>query len=148
MATWHTLNQPQCPPYGRNSLLSSFPDKFTPLFGCTSFGYMYHVPSGLCITANAASSTYPLYEGGAITLQPCDACSSTGPPVNQTFCTDMYTQGKYSPYQCMFFGDTTLSDSCYGANYEAGPGSSVFTLQISGECIFLLFWPSQDGHSD
>jgi len=107
-----------------------------PTIGCSTFGYIYHVNTGLCLTANQTSDVYPEYEGGAIELAPCNTCVDI-PPTNQTFCTDEYMVGVYVPYQCtLFYGDTTSSNSFYGPTYGAGPSE---VLIDKGDCIFLLF---------
>lgn len=83
--------------------------------GCATFGYVYSVTSGLCLTANATAGAYPEHQGASVSLQPCEIYNCTEPPVEQLFCSDEYTIGVYDPYQCMlFFGDTTFPNSFYG----------------------------------
>jgi hypothetical protein len=90
-----------------------------PSIGCSTFGYIIDVDSGLCLTANKTQGAYPDFEGTELMLEPCYSCSTTGgPPQEQLFCSDFYTQGVYDPYQCMlFFGDATFPDSFYGPTY-------------------------------
>ncbi|KAH8763976.1 hypothetical protein F5882DRAFT_383452 [Hyaloscypha sp. PMI_1271] len=113
-----------------------------PTIGCTSFGYLYQIDSGLCVTANKTGNTYPDFQGSNLALEPCYSCSTTlGPPQEQLFCTDAYTVGVFDPYQCiLFFGDTTAPDSFYAPTYGTGPNLVKSTVVIGGgECIFLLF---------
>lgn len=113
-----------------------------PSIGCATFGYIYHIDSGLCVTANKTGNAYPDFEGADMALEPCYSCSTTlGPPEEQLFCTDEYTLGLYDPYQCvLFFGDTTFPNSFYGPTYGPGLGPTVSTVLIDGgECIFLKF---------
>jgi hypothetical protein len=113
-----------------------------PTIGCASFGYLYQVDSGLCVTANKTGNAYPDFQGADMALEPCYSCSTTGgPPQEQLFCTDAYTVGVFDPYQCvLFFGDATFPDSFYGPTYGPGPAPAESTVLLDGqECIFLLF---------
>ncbi|KAE9362984.1 carbohydrate-binding module family 18 protein [Stipitochalara longipes BDJ] len=113
-----------------------------PTIGCATFGYIYHIPSGLCVTANKTQGAYPDFQGSDMKLEPCYSCSVTeGPPQEQLFCTDAYTLDIYLPYQCMlFFEDTTFPNSFYGPTYGPGPVPTASTVLLDGgECIFLLF---------
>jgi len=109
---------------------------YPPTVGCTAFGYLYNVASGLCVTASKTEDAYPQYQGGTLTLEPCQNRNCTEPAVNQTFCTDEYTFPIYLPTQCVvFYGDATSPNSFYGPTY-AGPST---VLIDGGDCIFVLF---------
>ncbi|PBP22529.1 chitin recognition protein [Diplocarpon rosae] len=54
-------------------------DMMPSVFSCTSFGYLYHQDSGLCVTANATSTTGPRFQGSELLLEPCGLCSGGKP---------------------------------------------------------------------
>ncbi|KAI6709213.1 chitin recognition protein [Diplocarpon mali] len=54
-------------------------DIMPPVFSCTSFGYLYHQDSGLCVTANATSNTGPRFQESELLLEPCGLCSGGKP---------------------------------------------------------------------
>jgi hypothetical protein len=113
-----------------------------PTIGCSSFGYLQQVDSGLCVTASKTGNVYPDFQGASMALEPCYSCSNTlGPPEEQLFCTYAYSVGLFDPYQCvLFFGDTTSPDNFYLPSYGPGPTPEQSTVHIdSGDCIFLLF---------
>jgi len=113
---------------------------YPPTIGCSSFGYIYNLESGLCLTASRTSENYPDYQGASLILGGCDNLNCTGPAQDQLFCTDQYTVGVYAPFECLlFYGDTALPNSFYGPTYGPGPGLTQTTVLLDGgDCIFLL----------
>jgi hypothetical protein len=110
-----------------------------PTIGCATFGYLYHVNSGLCLSANKTADAYPEYDNANLLLEPCHACNNT-PPVDQMFCTDEYTIGLYDPDVCvLFYGDTELPNSFYGPSYVTGAPDPAIVMIDGGSCIFLNF---------
>lgn len=114
--------------------------RLPPTTDCNNFGYLYHPDTGMCIEGNVTAGTYPRYEAGELSLQPCRFCGGLPPP-EQLFCDDTKPGGSYLPYHCMvFFGDTISTDPFYSINYGDGPSLSVATLStVIDDCIYLLF---------
>ncbi|CZS88288.1 uncharacterized protein RAG0_00006 [Rhynchosporium agropyri] len=110
---------------------------------CSNFGYLYHVDSGLCVTANATSNGEgPKFDGSELVLEPCGLCAGK-PDIDQRFCVAS-TEGianRDRPYQCLFFyGDFVNPLPYYGTVYGEGPDLAVATLNAGpGDCIWLLF---------
>jgi hypothetical protein len=113
-----------------------------PTMSCASFGYIYYVNSGLCVTTNKTSNAFSEYQGAVMALEPCYSCNTTfSPPKEQLFCTDAWTVGFYDSYQCAaFYGDALPPYSFYGQIYGSGPGSvESKTMLDAGFCIFIPF---------
>lgn len=91
----------------------------SPTIGCDKFGYIYSVDSGLCITVDQTSSSYPRFQAGKMRLEPCNTCNSTPPP-DQLFCTEAYEPTSYLPYIGLaFFGDTEVTSNFYRSRYSS-----------------------------
>ena len=120
------------------------PSILPPITSCSSFGYFYHVESGLCVTAAATSdlSTGPKFSGSELLLQPCGLCAGR-PDIDQLFCVNVL-QGvaeRDRPYQCMeFYGDVLDPVPFYETIYGPGPDLDIATVELGpGSCIWLLF---------
>ncbi|PBP15874.1 chitin recognition protein [Diplocarpon rosae] len=75
----YAVNNPEAP---ATDLLAYYEvplDMMPSVFSCTSFGYLYHQDSGLCVTANATSTTGPRFQGSELLLEPCGLCSGGKP---------------------------------------------------------------------
>ncbi|KAL2064101.1 hypothetical protein VTL71DRAFT_4595 [Oculimacula yallundae] len=111
-----------------------------PTRGCLNFGYFYHVPSGLCVTAQSTASTQPAYSNGQLSLQPCNTCTAL--PINsQIFCDNAFTVGAYTPFHCMlFYGSVPPPSLFYGTLYGPGPDRRDAKLAPdAGDCIWIKF---------
>jgi hypothetical protein len=119
------------------------PGSSTDIYGgaltCTSTGFLYHVPSGLCVTARTNGTTYPIYDGSMsiYTLDICNTCGDNGitpgtPQKNQYFCS--LAQPLSQPNLCLvLYGDLNAIDGYYGASQ--GTGSVAFPSVNNGVCI-------------
>ncbi|MCJ1258379.1 hypothetical protein MMC24_006212 [Lignoscripta atroalba] len=115
--------------------------------GCTSYGYIMHVDSGLCVTLGITQSTKPTFDTSGATLQKCNTAAAA-PPLSQRFCRDSYVETLYAPYKCMTFaGELTEPDypPFYSLSYGGAPSDispRTRTAQFSqwgGNCVFLKF---------
>lgn len=97
-------------------------------------GYVFHVPSGLCITVlqNTTNATTDVFDSGSVTLATCGTTSV--PPPNQRF---GFTWG----LQCLvFYGDRqNIQSWAWGAYYTPvnGDNSEVTFTIGDGDCFWF-----------
>ncbi|KAG4443440.1 hypothetical protein IFR05_001119 [Cadophora sp. M221] len=72
-----------------------------PTQGCQSFGYFYHVNSGMCVEAIPTSDSFPRFQNSELTLQPCNTCSGN-PPTEQLFCFDNVATVSTNGFYCIW----------------------------------------------
>lgn len=106
--------------------------------GCGQRGYLYHVRSGLCVTAVAPFlPVYPKYNGAVLQLYPCGSFSSA-PQEAQSFCGSEFFLNTGSIVAIAFKGDIPDAGMYYGSN--TGPNSnSVVTLRAFGSAG-ITYW--------
>lgn len=118
------------------------PDNYAPANqACSSFGYIYHYNSGLCVGASMQSSSFPRFNGANYELQYCDVCGAneTGPEQGQLFCTLGLPGDAISGPVCVaFLGDSPTGVIPYALLHTAAGVPSSMIYQ-NGDCLYMDF---------
>lgn len=95
-------------------------------------GYLYHVPSGLCLTKTQTSTAAPRFEGATLTLATCDA-SASSPPASQQFVRE-YTDVNW--FDCIVGWDDQTQTQYSLTGFPDTPTTAVIS-QWGGWCLPL-----------
>jgi hypothetical protein len=107
---------------------------------CQTWGYLYHQPSGLCLTAlqNTVNPTGSwLYESANLALEPCIICDVAPglPESDQLFCA-VQEDGTLGKWFCMGFMGDDVQGLGYGLLYQEGVVDAVLE-KGGGDCIYV-----------